>query len=153
MDSSKFTHFEMENSETMPIQEREVIMKAIETKQDLIEDVETSNNQSETDFGTAIPGSSVDKTEQSSIEKINQILLRFSESGGQSTPIVVELGEELQDLQDLIDVKTDSTLLKYCAAAFPGEDRKTFKQALLVYRFSGFCQSKRSFFYSSGQMN
>ena len=121
-------------------------MKAIETKQDLIEDVETSNNQSETDFGTAIPGSSVDKTEQSSIEKINQILLRFSESGGQSTPIVVELGEELQDLQDLIDVKTDSTLLKYCAAAFPGEDRKTFKQALLVYRFSGFCQSKRSFF-------
>jgi hypothetical protein len=79
-----------------------------------------------------VPGSSVDKTEQSSIEKINEILLRFSESGGQSTPIVVELGQELQDLRDLIDVKTDPTLLKYCAAAFPGEDRKTFKQALLV---------------------
>ena len=91
MDSSKFKHFEMENSETMPIQKREDIMKAIETKQNQIEDVETSNTQSETNFGTAIPGSSVDKTEQSSIERINQILLRFSESGGQSTPIVVEL--------------------------------------------------------------
>ena len=134
MDSSKFTDFEMENSETMPIQKREDIMKAIETKKNPIEDVETSNTQGETDFGKAIPGSSVDKTEQSSIEKINETLLKFSESGGQSTPIVVELGQQLQDLRDLIDVKTDPTLLKYCAAAFPGEDRKTFIQAVLVSR-------------------
>ena len=101
----------------------------------LVQDMETSSSKNQADIGSVAPGIAIpQKAEEFLVDKIKETYVRLLMSGGQSTPIVYELGRQLLDLNEEIDAKTDKLFLKYCAAALPGIEQKALKEALLVTR-------------------